>query len=164
MWVAIACFLRWRVTCLNGQRYLGKPVDGITQQGIECFESCGQYLVSVPSRFFARRRLRTRWNGSISDWRLLDRGASFVEARIRSHVAKPSCPQRSAQRLLHDRGPHYARHSFGHLLPLRIFDHEFFATIFCEPVILGLTIANRPRGPLENHPAPLLHPMSRRIE
>jgi hypothetical protein len=91
-------------------------------------------------------------------------GASFVEARIRSHVAKPSCSQRSAQRLLHDRGPHYARHSFGHLLPLRIFDHEFFATIFCEPVILGLTIANRPRVPLENHPAPLLHPMSRRIE
>jgi hypothetical protein len=83
MWVAIVCFLRWRVACLNGQRYLGKPVDGITQQGIECFESCGQYLVSVPSRFFARRRLRTRWNGSISDWRLLDRGG-FVRGRENS--------------------------------------------------------------------------------
>jgi hypothetical protein len=34
---------------LNGQRYLGKPVFGITQQGLECLESRGQYLVSLPS-------------------------------------------------------------------------------------------------------------------
>jgi hypothetical protein len=50
--------LRWRVTRLekvglvarlNGQRFLGKPVYGITQQGLECLESRGHYLVSLPS-------------------------------------------------------------------------------------------------------------------
>ena len=52
---AIVRSLRWRVTRLekvglierlNGQRFLGKPVYGITQQGLECLESRGHYLVS----------------------------------------------------------------------------------------------------------------------
>jgi hypothetical protein len=55
---AIVRSLRWRVTRLekaglivrfNGQRFLGKPVYGITQQGLECLESRGHYLVSLPS-------------------------------------------------------------------------------------------------------------------
>jgi hypothetical protein len=55
---AIVRSLRWRVTRLekvgliersNGQRFLGKPVYEITQQGLECLESRGHYLVSLPS-------------------------------------------------------------------------------------------------------------------
>ncbi len=58
MLVVIVRSLRWRVTRLekfglltrlNGPRYLGKPVYGITQQGLECLESHGHYLVSLPS-------------------------------------------------------------------------------------------------------------------
>ncbi|HMG84585.1 MAG TPA: hypothetical protein VK574_02515 [Terracidiphilus sp.] len=58
MLAAIVRSLRWRVTRLekvgliarlNGQRFLGKPVYGITQQGLECLESRGHYLVSLPS-------------------------------------------------------------------------------------------------------------------
>jgi hypothetical protein len=58
MMEAIVRSLRWRVTRLekvglierfNGQRFLGKPVYGITQQGLECLESRGHYLVSLPS-------------------------------------------------------------------------------------------------------------------
>lgn len=55
---AIVRSLRWRVTRLenvglvarlDGQRFLGKPVYGITQKGLECLESRGHYLVSLPS-------------------------------------------------------------------------------------------------------------------
>ena len=58
MLAAIIRSLRWRVTRLekvgliarlNGQRFLGKPVYGITQQGLECLESRGHYLISLPS-------------------------------------------------------------------------------------------------------------------
>lgn len=58
MMSAIVRSLRWRVTRLeknglvarlDGQRYLGKPVYGITQQGLDCLESRGHYLVSLPS-------------------------------------------------------------------------------------------------------------------
>ena len=58
MLAAIVRSLRWRVTRLekvglvarlNGQRFLGKPVYGITQPGLECLESRGHYLVSLPS-------------------------------------------------------------------------------------------------------------------
>lgn len=55
---AILRSLRWRVTRLekfglirrlDGQKYLGKPIYGITRQGLECLESRGHYLVSMPS-------------------------------------------------------------------------------------------------------------------
>jgi hypothetical protein len=58
MLAAIARSLRWRVTRLeksgligrlDGQKHLGKPIYGITQQGLECLESRGHYLVSLPS-------------------------------------------------------------------------------------------------------------------
>jgi hypothetical protein len=58
MFVAIVRSLRWRVTRLekfvliarlDGQKHFGKPVYGITRQGLECLESRGQYLVSLPS-------------------------------------------------------------------------------------------------------------------
>ena len=39
IWVAIVRILRWRVPRLDGQRYLGKQADGITQHGLECSES-----------------------------------------------------------------------------------------------------------------------------
>src|SRR5258708_23007232 len=50
--------LRWRVarlvkagllSRLEAYRHLGKPVLGITQQGLECLESRGHYLLSLPS-------------------------------------------------------------------------------------------------------------------
>jgi len=58
MLVAVVRSLRWRVTRLerfglltrlDGQRHLGKPVYGITRQGLECLESRGHYMVSLPS-------------------------------------------------------------------------------------------------------------------
>ena len=50
--------LRWRVarlvkaglvSRLETYRHLGKPVLGITQQGLECLEARGHYLLSLPS-------------------------------------------------------------------------------------------------------------------
>lgn len=58
MLVAIVRSLRWRVTRLekfglimrlDGQKHFGKPVYGITRQGLESLESRGHYLVSLPS-------------------------------------------------------------------------------------------------------------------
>ncbi len=58
MLVALVRSLRWRVTRLekcgliarhDGQKHFGKPVYGITRQGLECLESRGHYLVSLPS-------------------------------------------------------------------------------------------------------------------
>lgn len=58
MLAAITRSLHWRVTRLekaglvvrlNTRHYLGKPVFGITQLGLECLESHGHCLVSLPS-------------------------------------------------------------------------------------------------------------------
>ena len=58
MLAVIVRSLRWRVARLekvgllarfNEQRFLGKPVYRITQQGLECLESRGHCLVSLPS-------------------------------------------------------------------------------------------------------------------
>jgi hypothetical protein len=58
MLAVIARSLRWRVARLekvglvarfNEQRFLGKPVYRITQLGLECLESRGHSLVSLPS-------------------------------------------------------------------------------------------------------------------
>jgi hypothetical protein len=58
MLVALVRSLRWRVTRLEkfglltrleGQKHFGKPVYGITRQGLESLESRGHYLVSLPS-------------------------------------------------------------------------------------------------------------------
>lgn len=58
MLLAIVRSLRWRVTRLeksglimrlDGQRHFGKPVYGITRQGLESLESRGHYLLSLPS-------------------------------------------------------------------------------------------------------------------
>ncbi|WP_263359499.1 replication-relaxation family protein [Acidicapsa ligni] len=55
---ALSRSLRWRVARLEKAgllsrldiyRYLGKPVFGITQQGLECLEARGHYLLSLPS-------------------------------------------------------------------------------------------------------------------
>src|SRR6185437_2160567 len=60
--------------------------------------------------------------------------------------------------------PHYARHRFCHLLPLRLFHHELFVALFRQPVILELPLAVRRHLPLSRHPAPALEPVQRRIE
>ena len=58
MEAALCRSLRWRVArlvksgLLSRQeiyRHLGKPVFGITQQGLECLEARGHYLLSLPS-------------------------------------------------------------------------------------------------------------------
>jgi hypothetical protein len=58
MLVALVRSLRWRVTRLEkfgllarleGQKHFGKPVYGITRQGLESLESRGHYVVSLPS-------------------------------------------------------------------------------------------------------------------
>ena len=58
MLAVIVRSLRWRVARLekvglvarfNEQRFLGRPVYRITQQGLECLESRGHCLVSLPS-------------------------------------------------------------------------------------------------------------------
>lgn len=58
MLVALVRSLRWRVTRLEkfgllarleGQKHFGKPVYGITRQGLESLEARGHYLVSLPS-------------------------------------------------------------------------------------------------------------------
>ena len=58
MLAVIVRSLRWRVARLekvglvarfNEQRFLGRPVYRITQQGLECLESRGHCLVSMPS-------------------------------------------------------------------------------------------------------------------
>jgi hypothetical protein len=58
MLAAITHSLHWRVARLekaglverlNTRHYFGKPVFGITQQGLECLESRGHSLVSLPS-------------------------------------------------------------------------------------------------------------------
>lgn len=58
MLVALVRSLRWRVTRLErfglltrleGQKHFGKPVYGITRQGLESLESRGHYLMSLPS-------------------------------------------------------------------------------------------------------------------
>jgi Replication-relaxation len=58
MLAAIVRSLRWRVARLervgllarlNEQRFLGRPVYRITHQGLECLESRGHCLVSLPS-------------------------------------------------------------------------------------------------------------------
>jgi DNA-binding Lrp family transcriptional regulator len=58
MIAALSRSLRWRVARLEKAgliarlemyRHFGKPVFGITQQGLECLESRGHYLLSLPS-------------------------------------------------------------------------------------------------------------------
>lgn len=58
MVAALSRSLRWRVARLEKAgliarleryRYFGKPVFGITQQGLECLETRGHYLLSMPS-------------------------------------------------------------------------------------------------------------------
>jgi hypothetical protein len=63
-----------------------------------------------------------------------------------------------------NRGPHYARDSFRHLLPLRFFDHKLFSTLIRKSVILEFPIAIRSRLPFGDNPSPLLQTMQGGIE
>jgi hypothetical protein len=58
MEAALSRSLRWRVarlvkagliSRLERYRHLGRPIFGITQQGLECLEARGHYLLSLPS-------------------------------------------------------------------------------------------------------------------
>src|SRR3954468_19254876 len=40
-------------------------------------------------------------------------------------------------------GPHHTRHSVGHLLPFRFFDHKLLSTFFGQAVILEVAVAVR---------------------
>src|SRR6202041_2299765 len=46
-----------------------------------------------------------------------------------------------------NRGPHYARDSFRHLLPLRFFNHELFSALIRKSVILEFPVAIRSHFP-----------------
>src|SRR5580658_2805767 len=45
-------------------------------------------------------------------------------------------------------GPHHARHSFGHLLPLRFFDHKLLLAFFGQSVVFELAVSVRCGLPL----------------
>src|SRR5580692_10323131 len=61
-------------------------------------------------------------------------------------------------------GPHHARYSFGHLLPLRFFDQELLPAFIRQAVILEFPIAIRSRFPFGDNPSPLLQAMQGGIE
>jgi hypothetical protein len=60
--------------------------------------------------------------------------------------------------------PHYARYSFGHLLPLRFFDYELLPAFICQAVVFEFPIAIRRSLPFGDDPSPLLQAMQRGIE
>src|ERR1700691_3461754 len=61
-------------------------------------------------------------------------------------------------------GPHHERHSFGHLLPLRFFDHKLFLALFREPVVFEFPVSVRSRLPFGAHPSSFFQTMQRGIE
>lgn len=52
-------------------------------------------------------------------------------------------------------GPHHPRHSFGHLLPFRLFDHELLSAFLRSPVVLELPVAVGCHLPLGRAPSSL---------
>src|SRR6266481_1741084 len=63
-----------------------------------------------------------------------------------------------------DGGPHHARHSFGHLLPLRFFDQELFPAFISQPVVFEFPISVRRGLPFGNDPPSSLQAMQRGVE
>src|SRR5258708_19175239 len=61
-------------------------------------------------------------------------------------------------------GPHHARHSFGHLLPLRFFDQELLPAFIRQAVVFEFSISVRRSLPFGDDPSPFLQTMQRRIE
>src|SRR5580658_825620 len=61
-------------------------------------------------------------------------------------------------------GPHHARYSFGHLLPLRFFDQELLPAFIRQAVILEFPIAIRGRFPFGDNPSPFLQAVQGGIE
>src|SRR5260370_27079296 len=61
-------------------------------------------------------------------------------------------------------GPHHARHSFGHLLPLRFFDQELLPAFISQAVEFELPISVRRSLPFGDDPASSFQAMQRRIE
>src|SRR5258705_8821073 len=60
-------------------------------------------------------------------------------------------------------GPHHARHSFGHLLPLRFFDQELLPAFISQAVVFEFPISIRRSLPLRDDPASSLQTMQRGI-
>jgi hypothetical protein len=50
-------------------------------------------------------------------------------------------------------GPHHPRHSFGLLLPLRLFDYKLLFAFVRQPVIFEFPISVRSRFPFRHDPA-----------
>src|SRR5260221_1505395 len=63
-----------------------------------------------------------------------------------------------------DRGPQHARYSFGHLLPLRFFDHELLPAFVSQTVVFEFPISVGGRLPFGTYPSSLLQTMQRGIE
>src|SRR5258708_31710291 len=61
-------------------------------------------------------------------------------------------------------GPHHARHSFGHLLPLRFFDQELLPAFIRQAVVFEFPISVRRRLPFGDDPSSSLQAMQRGIE
>jgi hypothetical protein len=60
--------------------------------------------------------------------------------------------------------PHYAGHSFRHLLPLGFFDYKLFFSLFGKPVVLEFAIAVGGSFPFGNNPSLPLQPVECGIE
>jgi hypothetical protein len=61
-------------------------------------------------------------------------------------------------------GPHHARHSFGHLLPLRFFDQKLPPAFISQAVVFEFPISIRRSLPFGDDPPSSLQAMQRRIE
>jgi hypothetical protein len=61
-------------------------------------------------------------------------------------------------------GPHYARYSFGHLLPLRFFDQELLPAFIRQAVVFEFPISVRRSLPFGDDPPSSLQAMQRGIE
>src|SRR5260370_26855726 len=61
-------------------------------------------------------------------------------------------------------GPHHARHSFGHLLPLRFFDEQLLPAFIRQAVVFEFPISVRRRLPFGDDPSSSLQAMQRGIE
>src|SRR6266478_5752636 len=61
-------------------------------------------------------------------------------------------------------GPHHARHSFGHLLPLRFLDQELLPAFISQAIVFEFSISIRRSLPFGTHPSSSLQAMQGRVE
>jgi len=66
--------------------------------------------------------------------------------------------------VLLDGGPHHARYSFGHLLPLRFFGQELLPAFIRQAVVFEFAVSVGSRLPFGTYPSSLLQTMQRGVE